>query len=974
MELYRSGAELNHVPCQFKFGYLHEMIGDYVVASEYYQKAAAQDFSPAQHHLALLYLNGKAFPPPSSASSPADAANSLLLSSALRDYPPSHFILATELQHEPSTHLEKAAALRYEPALLKLKRSRDGSIWSETDCAALNQPDFPFLVPLVVASPQSCSEEAKGETSRGYALVSSGETDVALGTSPLEIVSPKGSELPKPTEDHPHYFHHLLVCFSLCCASVVLLVASVFEDWGETSSNQRRHLSSVPWVSHSSTEKRSLRVGLPLPDPQDEQMISVHSDSSLSTRRLSPSVSWPSYLSVPGETVLTLCPGHTLDVSMCSTSLDSNIACSGDPVLTLLDSSGSSTFASDDDYCGLCPSLLYSVSASTSCSDYVLSASCSSGNCSGKALLTVTTSTCSQTFPDTLSSSSNSYSVLSCSLLQNNQDSLSDMEGPGTMLSGGSVRDQCELVGSGFGGSSYSSSWSSTAADRRFYFCSDEEDRPAVSLLAGALDKSDGLINGIGTNALFHVPWGVSLSSTESFALVADSDNNMIRKIIMSSSAVSLLAGSASGFSGTTNAIGTSARFNGPTSISLPPDDSYALVADTKNNQIRKIVMSTSAVSFVAGAGPSSSGYSNGIGTSAQFYRPSGISQSSDGSFALVADTFNNQIRKIVMSTSAVSLLAGKRSSGYSNGIGTYAEFYSPSAVYLSSDDTYALVTDRENNQIRKIVMSTSAVSLFAGATTPNFHRRTSNGIGTNAQFSGPWGISLSSDDSFALVADSSNYQIRKIVISTSEVSLLAGAVDGSRGTSNGIGTNARFRFPAGISLSSDDSYALVADVWVNMIRKIVISSPAPIGTATGYSPFLPKDTSPLVSVSLAFIILALLLVVIRMLLTRPSAGRQLKLFAVWWWMGYLCCCAFSIVCAVVAVASYAFALSGESQVSQLVFSILYLCHSLPFSLSGHSLCRVDTRWGSISALFPFSLRLELYLLPQHSFSVPVGG
>jgi TPR repeat protein len=98
------------------------------VASKYYQKAAAQDFSPAQHHLALLYLKDKASPSLSSASTTGEAAKSLLLSSALRDYPPSHFILATELQYEPFSHLEKAAALRYEPALLKLKAVREAAV------------------------------------------------------------------------------------------------------------------------------------------------------------------------------------------------------------------------------------------------------------------------------------------------------------------------------------------------------------------------------------------------------------------------------------------------------------------------------------------------------------------------------------------------------------------------------------------------------------------------------------------------------------------------------------------------------------------------------------------------------------------------------------------------------------------------------------------------------------------------------
>jgi dihydroxyacetone kinase DhaKLM complex PTS-EIIA-like component DhaM len=716
---------------------------------------------------------------------------------------------------------------------------------------------------------------------------------------------------------------------------MALLITSVAEDWGESSSNRRRKLSSQPSDHHSSTEKRSLRVGAFLPDPQTTMnMISVVSNASDADtdsnvpRRLSSSVSWPSYLSVPGEAVLTLCPGHTLDVSMCSTSLDSNIACSGDPLIEVLNPVGTFAIASSNDYCGLCPSLLHTVPASTSCSDYVLKASCNSGSCGGKALLTVTTSTCSQTFPATLSSSSsNAYPVLSCSLLQFNQDSLSNIEGQWTVMSGGSVRDQCELRGSGYGGSSYSSSWSSTASNRRFYFCAkEEEDQFSVSLLAGAADGSSGTSNGIGTNVQFYYPLEVSLSSDDSYALVADSYNHMIRKIVMSTSAVSLLAGSTGVSYGTSNGIGTNAQFYHPRGVSLSSEDSYALVADSYNHMIRKIVMSTSAVSSVAGSTGGSYGTSNGIGTNAQFWYPRAVSLSSDDSYALVADSYNHMIRKIVMSTSAVSLLAGSMGglSGTSNGIGTSARFNVPAGVSLSSDDSYALVADSYNHMIRKIVMSTSAVSLVAGAADGS--SGSSNGIGTNARFYNP-SVSLSSDDSYALVPDYSNHMIRKIVMPSVSAVI----------TPTRFPTRAPTPPPSLTPTPAPSLTPTAAPSLTPTRFPTRYPTRAPTWEPTGaptldtaishanLSPFLPDVTTGTASASLVFIILALLLVFSRMLLTTPQlpsscsvgpAGRPLKLFAAWWWVGYLCCCGFSAVCAVAAVASYAEALSQESRVS----------------------------------------------------------
>jgi len=66
-------------------------------------------------------------------------------------------------------------------------------------------------------------------------------------------------------------------------------------------------------------------------------------------------------------------------------------------------------------------------------------------------------------------------------------------------------------------------------------------------------------------------------------------------------------------------------------------------VADNSNHLIRKIVISTGAVTTLAGTG--SSGSANGTGTSASFYTPTGIT--TDGTNLYVGEYANNLIRKI---------------------------------------------------------------------------------------------------------------------------------------------------------------------------------------------------------------------------------------------------------------------------------------------------------------------------------------
>jgi DNA-binding beta-propeller fold protein YncE len=145
--------------------------------------------------------------------------------------------------------------------------------------------------------------------------------------------------------------------------------------------------------------------------------------------------------------------------------------------------------------------------------------------------------------------------------------------------------------------------------------------------------------------------------------------------------------------------------------VSISSDGSSALVADTYNHLIRKIVLSTASVSSLAGLALSS-GSTNGVGSNALFTYPSGVSISSDGSYALVADQSNHLIRQIIISTASVSTLAGfASSSGSTDGVGSNVLFNYPNAVSVSSDGSCALVADQSNNLIRKIIISTASVS-----------------------------------------------------------------------------------------------------------------------------------------------------------------------------------------------------------------------------------------------------------------------
>ncbi|MGD0275413.1 MAG: carboxypeptidase regulatory-like domain-containing protein [Syntrophales bacterium] len=340
----------------------------------------------------------------------------------------------------------------------------------------------------------------------------------------------------------------------------------------------------------------------------------------------------------------------------------------------------------------------------------------------------------------------------------------------------------------------------------------------AVSTMAG-LAGTSGSANGTGTAALFNFPRGITTDGTSLY--VVDTGNDTIRKIVISTGVVTTLAGTA-GSSGSANGTGTAALFNSPRGITTDGTNLYVADTgnDTirkiaKNNICYYFVSGTlcvyTGVTVTTLAGTvGSSGSADGTGAAALFNSPQGITM--DGTNLYITDTVNNTIRQIVISTGAVTTLAGTAgSSGSTDGAGSAALFNSPQGI--TTDGTNLYVADTINNTIRQIVISTGAVTTLAGTAGSS---GSADGIGSAARFSSPQGITT--DGTNLYVADASNNTIRKIVISTGAVTTLAGAA-GSSGSIDGTGAAALFNSPQGITTDGTNLY--VADTDNNTIRKI---------------------------------------------------------------------------------------------------------------------------------------------------------
>jgi hypothetical protein len=216
-------------------------------------------------------------------------------------------------------------------------------------------------------------------------------------------------------------------------------------------------------------------------------------------------------------------------------------------------------------------------------------------------------------------------------------------------------------------------------------------------------------------------------------------------------------------------------------------------------------------------AGTGERGHLDEEGTVAQFAYPGGVAVDGDGN-VIVADQDNHRIRKITPQ-GHVSTLAGTGVRGHRDGKGTAAQFYQPNGVAVDGDGN-VIVADTSNYLIRKITPQGHVLTL--AGTGARGHR---DGEGTVAQFDQPWGIAVDGDGN-VIVADKCNHRIRKIT-PQGHVSTLAGT--DVRGHRDGDPVDSpQLNGPTGVAVDQNGN-VIVADSYNRCIRCVASDDVTPL-------------------------------------------------------------------------------------------------------------------------------------------------
>lgn len=148
--------------------------------------------------------------------------------------------------------------------------------------------------------------------------------------------------------------------------------------------------------------------------------------------------------------------------------------------------------------------------------------------------------------------------------------------------------------------------------------------------------------NGVGTNAGFNWPWGISLHPNGQDLYIGDYRANLIRKVVVSTALVSTIAGSgvlAGQFSGIVDGTGTNSLFGNPAQVVVDPQGRVLYVMDFNILAVRVVNLTSFVVTTLVGRNWNVPNNNDGVGTNVQFNYPYGITIHPNGQTLYLADS-----------------------------------------------------------------------------------------------------------------------------------------------------------------------------------------------------------------------------------------------------------------------------------------------------------------------------------------------
>jgi sugar lactone lactonase YvrE len=278
-----------------------------------------------------------------------------------------------------------------------------------------------------------------------------------------------------------------------------------------------------------------------------------------------------------------------------------------------------------------------------------------------------------------------------------------------------------------------------------------------ITSIAGTGQAQFSGDSGPAVEATLSFPQGVALDS-QGNVFIADSGNNRIRKIQAATGIITTIAGGDEGFAGD-NGPAAISRLSSPKGIAVDAAGNL-LIADSQNNRIRRIDAATGVITTVAGNGQQALSGDNGPATAASLAFPTAVAIDSAGNL-FIADNANSVIRKVAATTGIITTVVGDGRFNFAGdgGQALAADLNQPYGLALAADGTI-FIADQFNRRIRKVDAQSTTITTIAGNGQPGISG--DGGPALNASFDRPLAVAIDNAGN-VFIADAPNNRVRAV-------------------------------------------------------------------------------------------------------------------------------------------------------------------------------------------------------------------
>ena len=304
---------------------------------------------------------------------------------------------------------------------------------------------------------------------------------------------------------------------------------------------------------------------------------------------------------------------------------------------------------------------------------------------------------------------------------------------------------------------------------------------------------------------------------------IADRASNTVREVAITTGLINNVLATPASSGGSVTSLATNVaaapRFNQPAAVAIDTSGNVD-VLDQATNTVRRISVSTGALSVIVGNAAGVSGFSgdNGQATNAKLNLPSGMAMDPSGNL-FIADTGNQRIRRVDASTGIITTVAGTGNAGYTGdgGLAAVAQLSHPAAVATDSQGNL-FIADSANAAIRKVDVHTGLISTVAGTGIVGFSG--DNSAAVAAKLNQPLGITVDAHDNL-FITDTGNQRIREVASNTGVISTIAGGNNQGYSGDGGPSSTATLNQPYATAIDASGNL-YIADSGNGVIRKVL--------------------------------------------------------------------------------------------------------------------------------------------------------